>query len=96
IFLKWNLPKDVWNKIWNFQIHVCVCVCVCVCVWFTSLFICNEQFSKSVRSYCILYVINTSNIFYSSHKLSNYYVFFYEIHFQVLLKIGGTRLLYLN
>ncbi|KYN12025.1 hypothetical protein ALC57_15813 [Trachymyrmex cornetzi] len=59
IFLKWNLRKDVWNKIWKFQIHV----------WFTSLFICNEQFSKSVRSYCILYVINTSNIiFYSSRK----------------------------
>ncbi|KYN22684.1 hypothetical protein ALC57_04911 [Trachymyrmex cornetzi] len=47
--LKWNLRKDVWNKIWNFVkfIHV----------WFTCLFICNEQFPKSARSYCILYVI---------------------------------------
>ncbi|KYN14478.1 hypothetical protein ALC57_13319, partial [Trachymyrmex cornetzi] len=85
-FLKWNLRKNVWNKISNFQIQH---------VWFTSLFICNEQFSKSVRSYCILYVINTSNIiFYTSRNLSNYYYvqgFFYEIHFQVLLKIGGTR-----
>ncbi|KYN26864.1 hypothetical protein ALC57_03766 [Trachymyrmex cornetzi] len=31
-------------------------------VWFTRLFICNEQFPKSARSYCILYVINTNII----------------------------------
>ncbi|KYN22635.1 hypothetical protein ALC57_04964, partial [Trachymyrmex cornetzi] len=76
VCLKCNLHKDVWNKIWNFVkfIHV----------WFRYLLICNEQFPKSARRYCISrrffsngiyeYVINTSNItFHSFRKLSNYY-----------------------
>jgi len=82
IFLKWNLRKDVWNKIWDCQIHV----------WFTSLFNCNEQFPKSVRSYCIsiLKYLNGKSLLYNKHKQYYYLIIImYEAFFMKFSSFSG-------
>jgi len=94
IFLKWNLRKNVWNKIWDCQIHVGLHFCLTATNNFRSL---TEAIAISILKYLNgkLLLWYTSNIIIYLLLCVRPFLRNFS-HFQILLKIGAIRRLYFN